>query len=721
MKRLSLDTQTMPRIKTNNYALPNKKTGMHYQKQGSFSVPRPRPRQRQRSRFDTDIEDGVEVKVGNLPFPKIVSLTPTNRTKLSEEFPFKRRRNTNKMKSEKKKRFYSDLISKTNQKITKKSIQKKDKFLRINKNNIKTYSKKKKIIQSPPNRYSNNSLLFSQSPYFKQKIIFPSSYTTTTNKDLHSIFFPPSFSITKFSGIKNLGNTCYMNSILQLLIRLDIFVKDLMQFKSTELPPTSLYQNLLNVLEQSESGFKTIDISTMRKDIMKLQYFMRFQNYNQQDALEFLENIFNQLQFELFKYYKKTKNNIINLNNNNNDNGNQDNNSNKKKNKKNKNKKKTKTGNKDKDVVFSFKDFQNSCPISKNFDFLVSVNFICEGCGSKSQKVEIFRTLSLKFNKTTYGNFESNSNDVLKNKTKTQITPLNELLDSFFQDNEIITKKCSDCGANFAKRFLKIIKLPRFLLLHIQRVGIKKDKKPKEKKNKNSNKNCVLNNNNEIDVNSDGGGEAEEEEEHFSFFKIPNLVLFPDKLNLNEYCLPNYTKNCHTPLPNILSLKQTKNKLNSNFQDDNNNHKAEGDEELSKVLELSKKEFEESDLQKALKMSLIEHKKRQELSNIDKNGKGNQLEKEPFKININQDVFSQKLNEELNSKYVLCSVVIHTSYKNTAKFGHYFTYISENGKKWKSFNDSIVKDITKNHVFENKSTQKNCYLLCYINKSCIKK
>ncbi|KAJ6249918.1 ubiquitin carboxyl-terminal hydrolase [Anaeramoeba flamelloides] len=554
----------MPRIKKNNYALPNKKTGMHYQKQGSFSVPRPRQRQRQRSRFDTDIEDGVEVKVGNLPFPKI---------------------------------------------------------------------------------------------------------------------------------------------------------------KSTELPPTSLYQNLLNVLEQSESGFKTIDISTMRKDIMKLQYFMRFQNYNQQDALEFLENIFNQLQFELFKYYKKTKNNIINLNNNNNDNGNQDNNSNKKKNKKNKNKKKTKTGNKDKDVVFSFKDFQNSCPISKNFDFLVSVNFICEGCGSKSQKVEIFRTLSLKFNKTTYENFESNSNDVLKNKTKTQITPLNELLDSFFQDNEIITKKCSDCGANFAKRFLKIIKLPRFLLLHIQRVGIKKDKKPKEKKNKNSNKNCVLNNNNEIDVNSDGGEveEEEEEEEHFSFFKIPNLVLFPDKLNLNEYCLPNYTKNCHTPLPNILSRKQTKKKLNSNFQDDNNNHKTEGDEELSKVLELSKKEFEESDLQKALKMSLIEHKKRQELSNIDENGKGNQLEKEPFKININQDIFSQKLNEELNSKYVLCSVVIHTSYKNTAKFGHYFTYISENGKKWKSFNDSIVKDITKNHVFENKSTQKNCYLLCYINKSCIKK
>src|SRR5690606_20807767 len=87
------------------------------------------------------------------------------------------------------------------------------------------------------------------------------------------------------SSFKNLGNTCYMNAVLQCLISLKPFIYDLQHdlfFKSTDL---SFHRSILSVTEESMQKRGVVDPKGVKQAIGN--YAKQFSGFSQQDAHEF--------------------------------------------------------------------------------------------------------------------------------------------------------------------------------------------------------------------------------------------------------------------------------------------------------------------------------------------------------------------------------------------------------------------------------------------------
>ena len=92
-----------------------------------------------------------------------------------------------------------------------------------------------------------------------------------------------SSSSSSFGGLNNLGNTCYLNSALQMVASLDDFLKQIKQFAPLE--DSKFREALVNVWEKLDKG------ETIRPDDFKSQVDDRsslFIGYRQQDSHEFL-------------------------------------------------------------------------------------------------------------------------------------------------------------------------------------------------------------------------------------------------------------------------------------------------------------------------------------------------------------------------------------------------------------------------------------------------
>lgn len=98
-------------------------------------------------------------------------------------------------------------------------------------------------------------------------------------------------------GFSNLGNTCYMNAILQSLVHLDTFTTDLLYGNKRmlrTLPPTSLYKCMELVFN---SRLKNVPDFSKREYLKNLKQAIsssakRFSGYQQHDAHEFLGQLF---------------------------------------------------------------------------------------------------------------------------------------------------------------------------------------------------------------------------------------------------------------------------------------------------------------------------------------------------------------------------------------------------------------------------------------------
>ncbi|XP_061193164.1 ubiquitin carboxyl-terminal hydrolase 37-like isoform X2 [Saccostrea echinata] len=226
---------------------------------------------------------------------------------------------------------------------------------------------------------------------------------------------------TQLSGFSNLGNTCYMNAILQSLFHLEPFTRDLVHISrkiSRSLPQQSLYQSLVRLHGSRKrilSDFSKRDLLRNVKQAISSSA-KRFSGYQQHDAHEFLNQVLDQLKEEVAKVMKSTP-----------------------------------SPSRSPREITETVDLIN--PTLQNFEFEVTHTISCTNCSEKVTKAEQFYDLSL---------------EMPRKRTGSTPCTIQNALDLFFK-KEAIEYRCEKCGCCKAEVSHKFTRLPRVLILHLKR------------------------------------------------------------------------------------------------------------------------------------------------------------------------------------------------------------------------------------------------------------
>ena len=250
----------------------------------------------------------------------------------------------------------------------------------------------------------------------------------------------------------NLGNTCYMNAVLQAIRSCSGFVQDLKRkcvakaaTKGIELKKNRLlYCGMISFLKSmSNAALRKTAVdptANIRQAICKV--FSNFDNTRQQDAHECFVNILNRIHEELLlcKIVPPLTSQNVGLNNSENS-------------AKNMNstmwmKKWLET-----DKITDERNFEY-LPTTRHFHIEIDNSLKCQNrqCSFARSNLELFRNLSL----------------YLPQKQYNRSITLTELLDLYF-NNEVVELKCEKCQMVGACKATKLHALPRVLVLHFKR------------------------------------------------------------------------------------------------------------------------------------------------------------------------------------------------------------------------------------------------------------
>ncbi|XP_018590955.1 ubiquitin carboxyl-terminal hydrolase 37 isoform X2 [Scleropages formosus] len=275
-----------------------------------------------------------------------------------------------------------------------------------------------------------------QSPSSKRSLLFPSHSTpfkkvrpsqdySGWNKPRATILAQPQ---PPLQGFSNLGNTCYMNAILQSLFSLQSFSNDLLKqgIPWKKVPSNALLRRFAHLLAK-----KDICSPELKKDLLRRvkssisSTAERFSGYMQNDAHEFLSQCLDQLKEDFEKMNKSWKN-----------------------------------------EPHSWEESQGArpgeepdtsrvytCPVGANMEFEVQHTITCKGCGEVVTKREQFNDLSI---------------DLPRRKKTLPLRSIQDSLDLFFRMEEI-EYSCEKCCGKSATVTHKFSKLPRVLILHLKR------------------------------------------------------------------------------------------------------------------------------------------------------------------------------------------------------------------------------------------------------------
>lgn len=234
-------------------------------------------------------------------------------------------------------------------------------------------------------------------------------------------------------GFSNLGNTCYMNSILQCLLNIPNFFQDLNNFDNLELVQhSSLYNSLCNlgILKYSYETLENQRFALQRVKSAISNAAARFSGYAQHDAHELLCQCLDQLKEDLISETKK------------------------------------KLEERD-DRESKLKELEENgcvnCPIKSNFESTILHSITCESCGEKVVKEEVCHDFSL-----VIPDFDENTNPVDQT--------LEDLIKLYF-DSEMIEYSCEKCKGAYSVLSHQFSKLPRVLIVHIKRYDMNDVKK----------------------------------------------------------------------------------------------------------------------------------------------------------------------------------------------------------------------------------------------------
>lgn len=227
----------------------------------------------------------------------------------------------------------------------------------------------------------------------------------------------------QLQGFSNLGNTCYMNAILQSLFSLQSFANDLLKqsIPWKKIPLNALIRRFANLLIK-----KDISNSETKKELLKKvknaisATAERFSGYVQNDAHEFLSQCLDQLKEDMEKLNKTWKTEPV-------------------------------LGEENSPDTSASKVF--TCPVTTNLEFEVQHSIICKACGETIPKREQFNDLSI---------------DLPRRKKPLPPRSIQDSLDLFFRAEEL-EYSCEKCGGKCALVRHKFNRLPRILILHLKR------------------------------------------------------------------------------------------------------------------------------------------------------------------------------------------------------------------------------------------------------------
>ncbi|XP_046543809.1 LOW QUALITY PROTEIN: ubiquitin carboxyl-terminal hydrolase 37-like [Haliotis rubra] len=220
-------------------------------------------------------------------------------------------------------------------------------------------------------------------------------------------------------GFSNIGNTCYMNAILQSLFGLNPFSNDLLysfKKKGRSFSPNSLYCSLARLVKiQRRPGSSDFNKRELLRNVKSAisGTAKRFSGYQQHDAHEFLSQVLDQLKEEIVKFNKSTPS-------------------------------PTRDPSEDIDLVN---------PTLDNFEFEVLHTITCLKCDEEVAKSEQFNDLSLEMPQRSHQGYPKS---------------LQDALDVFLQQEEI-DYTCAKCGHTKSKVKHKFTRIPRILILHLKR------------------------------------------------------------------------------------------------------------------------------------------------------------------------------------------------------------------------------------------------------------
>uniref|UniRef100_A0A8C5GZN4 Ubiquitin carboxyl-terminal hydrolase n=1 Tax=Gouania willdenowi TaxID=441366 RepID=A0A8C5GZN4_GOUWI len=214
-------------------------------------------------------------------------------------------------------------------------------------------------------------------------------------------------------GFSNLGNTCYMNAILQSLFSLLSFSNDMLKQSVPwkKVPINALLRRFAHLMAKKDVGCPETKKDLLRKVKSAISSTAeRFSGNMQNDAHEFLSQCLDQLKDDVEKINKKPGEEV------------------------------------DTSRIYT-------CPVGVNMEFEVQHTITCKGCWEVVTKREQFNDLSI---------------DLPRRKKALPLRSIQDSLDLFFRMEEI-EYSCEKCNGKEATVTHKFSKLPRVLILHLKR------------------------------------------------------------------------------------------------------------------------------------------------------------------------------------------------------------------------------------------------------------
>ncbi|XP_074857604.1 ubiquitin carboxyl-terminal hydrolase 37 [Carettochelys insculpta] len=232
----------------------------------------------------------------------------------------------------------------------------------------------------------------------------------------------------QLQGFSNLGNTCYMNAILQSLFSIQSFANDLLKqgIPWKKIPLNALIRRFAHLLAKKDVCSPEVKKELLKKVKNSISATAeRFSGYMQNDAHEFLSQCLDQLKEDMEKLNKTWKSEPVSPEDN--------------------------SPGRASDDISATKVY--TCPVITNLEFEVQHSIICKMCGETVTKREQFNDLSI---------------DLPRRKKLLPSRSIQDSLDLFFRAEEI-EYSCEKCNGKAAVVTHKFNRLPRVLILHLKR------------------------------------------------------------------------------------------------------------------------------------------------------------------------------------------------------------------------------------------------------------